>query len=644
LAVTAASIVAAMPAGAAPEATFMTVVATGALTTLATAALFITVGSFKWARLIRYLPYPVVGGFLAGTGWLLFMGGMGVMAGMPPGWSYGDLFGADVWLRWVPGFGFGLALVAITGRFKHYLVWPGLLLGAVMLFFVVMSLSGASLEEWRARGLLLGPFPETSLLTPIDYAQLTLVHWPLLLAHAASAATVILVSLMALLLNATGLELVTGRKVDLNRELRVTGLGNLLAGAAGGMVGYQVLSFTMLNHKVGTGSRLATLIAVTVVVMALLFGARMLSFIPTMIIGGLLVFLGLSLLSEWVYGAYFKLPWLEYVIILLILVVIATVGFLQGVGVGIVAAVILFVVNYSRAEAIKHALSGRAYRSRVSRGKRERQYLQEQGDKLFILQLQGYLFFGTANSLLERIEARLGESPPVQYVLLDFRQVSGLDATALLSFAKMMQLAKQRGFTLVMTELKAVAWQLEQNGIKPAPRENLRVFATLDEGLEWCEAQLLAASEHAHKPQPTFEERLEAFMGFEASRLLDYFERLEVAPGHYLMKQGDAPDVLYFVASGQVTARLEREGQAPVRLETMRGGSIVGELGFYTGGVRTASVVADEASAIYRLTDEALTRMTRHDPELAASFHKLVVRLLADRVAHLMRVVEALQR
>lgn len=631
---------------ASPEAAFMTVVATSALTTLAVGALFILVGTFKWGRLVRYLPYPVVGGFLAGTGWLLFKGGLGVMAGVPLNLAQlHALFTTEVLFRWLPGVAFALVVLVVTGRVRHNLTWPGLIFGTILLFFLIMLVSGGSVEAWRAQGFLLGPFPESGLLSTIDYTQLFLVDWSLVLAHATSAATIILISLMALLFNTSGLELATGRKVDLNRELQRAGLGNLFAGVAGGMVAYQGFSITMLNHKMGTGSRLASLVAAAVVATTLFFGAAFVSFLPTLVVGGLLVYLGISLLIEWIYGAIYKLPRLEYVIVLLILLVIAGVGFLQGVGVGILAAALLFVINYSRAEVVKHTLSGSTYRSRVSRGKQERLYLEVEGTKLFILQLQGYIFFGTTNALLERISARLETSPPVEHVLLDFRQVTGLDGTALLGFSTLMQLAKKQGFTLIFTNLiPPVSWQLENGGIRPAPGEKVRVFSSLDEGLEWCEAELLAASEHS-RTQLSFAERLKKLMGetFEPSRLLEYLERLEVPAGHCLMKQGDAPDVLYFVESGQVTARIESAGQVPVRLESMQCGSVVGELGFYTGGVRTASVVTDEASVVYRLSDEALVRMTRQEPELAAMFHKVIVRLLADRVIHLMRVVEALQ-
>lgn len=645
LAVTALSIASGMTA--APEAVFMTVVATSGVTTLAVGGLFIVVGTFRWGQLVRYLPYPVVGGFLAGTGWLLFTGGLGVLAGAPV--NLGELqalFSAEALLRWLPGLAFAVVVLGVTNRVKHHLVWPGLIFSTVALFFLVMLFSGGSVEAWRLRGLLLGPFPDTGLFNPIDYRQLALVDWPLLVTHAASAATIIFISLMALLFNASGLELATGRKVNLNKELRTTGLGGLLAGAAGGMVGYQALSLTMLNYKVGTGSRLASFIAAVVVGTTLFFGATFVSFLPTLVVGGLLVFLGLSLLIEWVYGAFYKLPKLEYAIVLLIFLVIAGVGFLQGVGVGILAAALLFVITYSRTEVVKYALSGSTYRSRVSRGKSERQYLETHGAKLFILQLQGFIFFGTTNTILERISTRLEAAAPPAYILLDFRQVTGLDATALLGFGTLMQLAKQKDFMLILTGLMApVSWQLEHDGIKPTPGEKLLVFTTLDEGLEWCETELLAASQYNHK-QLSFAERLKSLMeeAISPSRLLSYFERLEVPPGHRLMKQGDAPDALYFLESGQVTARLSTEGRAPLRLETMRHGSVVGELGFYSGNVRSASVTADEASVVYRLTGEALARMTSQDPELAALFHKIMVRLLVDRVSHLMQVVEALQR
>jgi CRP-like cAMP-binding protein len=98
------------------------------------------------------------------------------------------------------------------------------------------------------------------------------------------------------------------------------------------------------------------------------------------------------------------------------------------------------------------------------------------------------------------------------------------------------------------------------------------------------------------------------------------------------------------VESGQVTAQLEQEDQAPVRLETMRSGRVVGEIGFYLGKVRTAAVVADEACTVYRLSSASLERMEREAPQGAFTFHRIIIHLLAERATHLIRTVSALQR
>jgi CRP-like cAMP-binding protein len=126
--------------------------------------------------------------------------------------------------------------------------------------------------------------------------------------------------------------------------------------------------------------------------------------------------------------------------------------------------------------------------------------------------------------------------------------------------------------------------------------------------------------------------------------LLSYFERLDVGSGYYLMKQGDPPEALYFIESGQVTAQLEFSDRNPVRLGTMRGGHVVGEIGFYLNQARTAAVVTDEPSTIYRLSMQTLKQMEQNDPEAASAFHQGIIRLISERATHLISTVNALQR
>ncbi len=121
-------------------------------------------------------------------------------------------------------------------------------------------------------------------------------------------------------------------------------------------------------------------------------------------------------------------------------------------------------------------------------------------------------------------------------------------------------------------------------------------------------------------------------------------ERLEVSEGDYLMKQGDAPSDLFFIESGQATAQLEPRGGSPIRLQSMGGGHVLGELGFYLNQPRTASVIMDTPGVVYRLSLRRLEQIEKEAPDAASLLHRLIVNLLAERVTHLVNTVEALER
>jgi SulP family sulfate permease len=651
MAVAAASIARQLSGSAPPQAIFITVVAAIGITTLATGACLLALGHFRMGRLVRFLPYPVVGGMLAGTGWLLATGAISTMTDQPLGLA---LLQPDMLPRWLPGVLFAAVLLWAYERSAHSLLIPGMVLGGTALFHAVMWLAGRSLAEVSAQGWLLGPFGEGGLWRHWSRDDLAQVQWGALLSQAASLATIPVLSAVALLLNATGLEIAVQRDVDLNRELKAAGIANLFTGAAGGLTGYQQLGMSAMSHRVGAASRWTGLMAALVCGVALVQGAQLMSLFPKVVLGGLLLFLGLSFLVEWVWQAWFKLPRTDYAVVIVILLATALLGFLEAVAVGLAAAVVLFVVHYSRVDVVRQTLSGASFRSRVTRAQAEREILRGQGDAICILQLQGYLFFGTADRLLAQVRSRLDDPalPSLRCVLLDFRRVTGVDTTVTLTFSKLRQLMQPRKLTLVVTEASAaVAAQFALAGLleSEGDGEGFRMFADLDPAVEWCEARLLEEAQgpaQAPAAEPPVRDVLAALLpnADAADRLLGYLEREVLAAGEWLMREGDAPEHLYVLASGQLTAQRERPGREPLRLQTQRGVQVVGEIGFYLGQPRSADVIADETSVVYRLSAEELQRMERQDPALASVLHQLIVRLLAGRVTHLTDAVDALQR
>jgi len=453
---------------------------------------------------------------------------------------------------------------------------------------------------------------------------------------------------MALLLNANALELATRRDIDLNRELLAAGVGNILGGLGGSPIGYQAISTSSLAYRLGAGSRLTTLLVALMGAAALLFGASLLSFVPKAVVGGLLLYLGLAFLGEWVYDAWRRLPRMEYFLVLSILVIVGAVGFLQGVGAGIIIAVILFAVNYSRIDFVKDTLDGRSYHSNVERPVEHSQVLEESGGQIHVLRLQGYLFFGTTQNLLNRVRERLHDAnkAPLRFLILDFHRVAALDSSAVLGFVRLQQLAEASRIHIILVGVKLeILARLAQGGLVEGKDAYFHVFANLDYGMEWCENLLLTEdSRSVIMRAATLKAQLKRV--FPSPEMIEcfmkYLEKMELEKGHVLMSQGDPPEAMYFVDSGQVTAELEVENHQFIRLRSVGGGTVVGEIGLYLKQIRTATVFTTRPTIVYRLSETSMRAMEQNDPEVAANLHQWMVRLLAQRLSNNNQTLEAL--
>lgn len=626
------------------EAPLATVIASFVIASSLTGLLLLLLGIFRKGDLVRYVPYPVTGGFLAGTGWLLLLGGFDVLVGVPG--SAEQILGLlepAALIRWLPSLGFALLLLWVLRRRDHFLILPAFLLGAAGLFYLVMWRSGSSLAAARAGGWLLETMPAQAGWQPLAATWLLQADWQLILSQAGQIATILMVCALQLLLNARGIELAAEADVDLNRELRAAGIANILAGLTGGLIGYQTLSLSSLSRRMGARSRVVGVAAAAVCVGVLLLGSTMLAYIPRPVAGMVLLLLGFSFLVEWVIDARRQLPAADYVIVLLILLVIATVGVLPGVAVGLGIAIALFVVRYSRIDVVKHAFSAHSYASNVERPALVRAWLRERGEQICIFELQGFIFFGTADQLLDAVRSYLSRSdnPPVRFIVLDFRRVPGLDSSAVLSFTRMCQLVAKQGAQLVLTAVPgAVRQQLSRGGITEQARR-VKFFHSLDHGVEWCEEQLITEQPEQADGQGNLRMHLALALASPqyVDVLLSYLERREVDCGDCLLRQGEPPRGVYFIESGEVTVQLETDAGEPVRLRTMKSGTIVGELGFYLGTPANASVMVEESGSVAYLSPAGLKRLEDEQPAVAADFHRYMAHLLAHRLSDTTRLL-----
>ena len=627
----------------------LTVLAAIAASTLFVGVILFLLGTYKLGNIVRFTPYPVIGGFLAGSGWLLLMGSFRVFSGETFSFAHlAQYIATGSLYDWIPCALFGT--IAYFGvRFtRRYFTLPVMVVCSMVGFYCWNGFTHHALETARQNGWILSAPPNVGVTHLLVFPILLNPDWGVVFSQYPTLIALLLTSIVSILLNTSALELETDEDIDLNRELRAAGLANVVGGFTGGMIGFQSLTLSTLAVGMGVKSRLVGLITAAACLLLLYFGTDLLSFIPKFILGGILFYTGMAFLTEWVFDAYFRLIREDYLLVILILSIVAIAGYLQGIGAGIIVATVLFVLKYSSVNVISNTLSGDSHHSTVDRSPVESRLLNDCGGQIHIVRLKGFIFFGSADNLLNIIRERQADPdlPKLAYVILDFQQVSGLDTSGLVSMSKLARLGKKTGFIILTASVPADIQNSFRNaGLIGEGSSHIRIFRDRDFSIEWCENEILKNGNAAMQNKAgTLPQILNDFHPWRAdtSALLGYLERLDVGKNHYLMLQGDPSNDLFFIGSGKVRVMVELDNGRHMRVRTMEAGTVVGEIGFYLGQPRLASVVTEEPATAYRLTGEALERMQNENPALASSFHEFMVRVLAERVTQQNRTLRAL--
>jgi SulP family sulfate permease len=619
-----------------------TLVAAIWLSTVSLGVVFTALGAFRLGNAIRYIPFPVIGAFLAYVAWLLLRGGMSTMVGQQL--SLADsvvLLQPGLLSYWLPGTLAAIGLLSLQLVRRHYLNTPVVLVASVALFWLVVWLTGTSAAELRSAGYVLsGPPPEQSWSPLAHLTALTSADWAVLLRHLPQIAIVWLVAMIALLVIASSLEIAIRSDLDLDQELKVAGIGNLLSGVGGGLPGYQSISGSLLSHYLGTRSRLVGLISAGICASALLFGGPLLAYVPKLLLGLVLIYLALSIAVNLAFDRWPKLSAPDRGILLLVFLSLVWLGFVQGIVIGIIAGLAVFAFNYARIDAVRAAGSGTSHASTVLRPPEQRRLLAEHGEAIQVIRLQGYLFFGSAHRILQRIAARLSGQMPLRFLLLDLERVDGADSSTILSLIRLIEQADQRGVTILWSAVpEAVAAALRSAGLELGRRTSPQLFSDLDHALEYAEDVVL---DMFAGTSPAPDEPARAFPVLAMGEgILAYGTRVTWRAGEHAIRQGERSEEMYFIEAGRLTALLEQPSGGRVRLRTILPGTVIGEVACYLGLPRSASVIADQDSSAFRITKAALERMRREDPELAVAFHEFMARAAAERLAHNTALLEA---
>eukprot|EP00742_Colponemidia_sp_Colp-10_P005478 GILJ01005853.1.p1 GENE.GILJ01005853.1~~GILJ01005853.1.p1 ORF type:complete len:736 (-),score=74.78 GILJ01005853.1:355-2562(-) len=494
------------------------------LTTVVTGIACLLLGILKLGRIIQFIPQPVAAGFLGGCGFLLVDSAFRVMCDAHFRLDSLLALPHDKALVLIVGVNLGLLIFTIHLNFPNFFTTflPLLLVGAVGFVYVLFTVTRTTLDQAEAQGWLLHRQPDTKfyeLWTSFSFTHVRLeAIFPRELSRISAA---LIVTFVTVLLNAAGVELMCDKEMNLDRELRVAGTANVLSGCAGGSVGFLLLSGTLLNYNAGATRRLAGFVALVMYIVFFFVGAGSLAYLPKPVLGGLVLYIGLYLIYEWMIKTCRRFSLGDYIQVWVIYLVIALVSFLPGLIAGMIIAVSSFAWRYSRVGIIKHVLTGADHPSSFVHHFYEQKVLEEKADQVFMLILRGYIFFGTSGSLHDFVvqyvtdrkngsqrmkEGRVSDASavsrhPVRFVILDFRLVDGVDSSSVLTFAKLKKFLYTQQVSLLLTNLKpsfeselrgqSILDLNKDKGIDSTPEPFCTSFADLDEGLIWAEKAIL---------------------------------------------------------------------------------------------------------------------------------------------------------
>ena len=612
----------------------------------ALAGLFLCILGFTSAgRAVRFIPYPVIGGFLGSTGVLILTGAVQVMTGSDPTFAN---FG--VFLEPTNG-GEIVAAVAVAGviflgrtRTQHAFLMPAVLIVSTVAFYAVLGYAHISTGAAAEQGWLFRLHATMTFSLPWSYDALARFPWRALPPLTGDLLAVMFVTTISALLSTTGIELATHQEANLNRELNAMGAANLLSAALGGYVGCTSVSRTALGFSAGATGRFAGITVAAIAALMLVVNPSYLAVIPKFALGGLLLYMGLGLVYRWMIESVRHLSLVEYASLLAIVFVIVMWGFIAGVAFGVVIGCATFALSASRVNAIKFSFDGASYRSSLDRGPDELTLLAAHGRELQGISLQSYLFFGSASGLYQHVKTLLGAAHHRRFLVFDFRLVTGIDSSAIHSFTQIQRAVEAAGARLVFVNLsEQLAAAFRNVGFF---KSHVIVEHDLDHALEKCENVIIETHREQDSQKGTLVEWLSAALEdrHHAETLANLCERIEFGEGDVISHQGDPSDCMHFVFDGRVGVMVEVGEGRLIRMRSLGKHTIIGEMGLLTRRPRSASIVAETPSVLYALSADAYDSLRRENPALTQALLTYVVKIMGERLSYSNQTIGILQR
>jgi sulfate permease, SulP family len=615
---------------------------------LLTGIIQILLGTVGIGKLIRYIPYPVVSGYLSGVGLIIIGSQIPKLLGLSGGTPWWQaLLSTDQW-QW-QGILVGLvtAMVMLLAPRATKLL-PAVILGLIagIATYFGLALLDRTLLVIAGNSLIIGPLAgdASGVMEAVvgrwqDLGELKLGEIGHLLVPALTLAVLLSIDTLK---SCVVLDAITRSRHDSDRELKAQGLGNIASACIGGMPGAGQMGATMVNYSSGGQTRASGIFEGLFALVAFLLLSPFIAWIPVASLAGILIVVGARMI-DWHSLHLLKSPWTRFDFAVIAAVVATAIGFslIAASGIGIALAMILFIREQLSSTVIRRKGYGGSRFSRQRRSRSEMKILEQQGDRTVILELQGSLFFGTKDQLYSALEPELSKCT---YFILDMRRVQAVDVSVAHILAQIRDTVMERQAFLIFTGLP----QSLPNGLNVADyfdqmeittfTSHVKVFPDVDDALEWVEDQILGKDPLEQADEPPLElHEMELFKERKEETLTDLetcLEQRAYKAGERIFAVGDEGDELFLIRRGSVRIVLPVQGTAGHHLVSYGRGGFFGGMSFLDRQPRATDAVAFTDVDLFVLKRSQFETLNEEHKRLAVNLLEAIAGVLATRLRY----------
>jgi len=596
------------------------------------------IGGFKLGHLIKYIPYPVVSGFMTGSAVLMIMSQSNAVIGGVP---------LEGLARWIPAITAGSTLLAMIVLPRVIRKLPGTVLGLIVGTVVYQLLAWSTQQELPAKWVV-GQLPSvTEVQFGLNFAGLDAMPWMIIIGSALALA--VLASLDSLLTSVVA-DVSTGARHNARRELIGQGIGHILASLSGGMAGAGTTGATLVainshgRYWVGAFTGLSFILLI-------LFMGPIATILPISVFAGIILHVAILSMLDKDILLWLKTPSarIDGIIALTVTAITIFYDLMVAVGLGVALATIEFIRTQVQTAVIHRRWNINERMSIRRRAQHERDLLAANADAVIGYELKGILFFGTVDHLYETL---MNDLKQTRYLLLDMRRVTQVDLTAIRLIEHMSgMLAEKRG-ELILAQAPKSMGLVKKEGhtnerlVPYHDHVHLRTFSDIEQAIEYAEERLLIdlGVSGAGSDQPVSLEHSELLKDFsdkQRQQVIAHFEFKSIKNSEYLFRGGDFGDEFFVILSGQFEILLPYSSKKKMRLAKFGPGMTFGEVAFLEPGPRTADCRASEDCEVAILGQASFQKLCEKHPRQGVL---LLTKLSRDLSTNLRRADEALRR